>query len=154
MQLVETTAPSQTDCVSFDFHLGHPPSKVWRALTEPALLSQWLMPMVESSLDLVPGAAFTLEIPPQPGWTGRIECRLLDVDPPRRLRYTWVLDELDTVVTFTLTPTPQGTRLSLLHTGFKPQQTRNFGGARFGWKQMGERLVTVLGAERESGGPV
>jgi uncharacterized protein YndB with AHSA1/START domain len=51
---------------------------------------------------------------------------------------------LDTVVTFTLTPTAPGTRLSLLQSGFKPDQKRNFGGARYGWKMMGGTLVDLL----------
>jgi uncharacterized protein YndB with AHSA1/START domain len=51
---------------------------------------------------------------------------------------------LDTVVTFTLTPTASGTRLSLVQSGFKPDQKQNFGGARYGWKMMGGKLVDLL----------
>jgi uncharacterized protein YndB with AHSA1/START domain len=51
---------------------------------------------------------------------------------------------MDTVVTFTLTPTSSGTRLSLVHSGFKPDQKRNFAGARYGWKMMGGKLVDLL----------
>jgi uncharacterized protein YndB with AHSA1/START domain len=52
--------------------------------------------------------------------------------------------EIDTVVTFTLRPTGSGTRLSLVQAGFKPDQKRNFGGARYGWKMMGGKLVDLL----------
>jgi uncharacterized protein YndB with AHSA1/START domain len=52
---------------------------------------------------------------------------------------------LDTVVTFTLTPTASGTRLSLVHSGLKPDQKKNFGGALYGWKMMGAKLVDLLG---------
>jgi uncharacterized protein YndB with AHSA1/START domain len=52
--------------------------------------------------------------------------------------------ELDTVVTFTLTPTTSGTRLSLVQSGFKPEQRQNFGGARYGWKMMGGKLASLL----------
>ena len=51
---------------------------------------------------------------------------------------------MDTVVTFTLTPTASGTRLSLVQSGFKPDQKRNCGGARYGWKMMGGKLVDLL----------
>ena len=51
---------------------------------------------------------------------------------------------LDTVVTFTLTPTASGTRLSLVQSGFKPEQKQNSGGARYGWKMMGGKLVELL----------
>ena len=54
-------------------------------------------------------------------------------------------DMLDTVVSFTLTPTASGTRLSLVQSGFKPDQKKNFGGARYGWKMMGGKLVDLLG---------
>jgi len=56
-----------------------------------------------------------------------------------------VVGDLDTVVTFTLTPTPTGTQLSLVQSGFKPHQKHNFGGARYGWKMMGGKLVDLLG---------
>ena len=64
----------------------------------------------------------------------------------RKLSYAWVVGdmELDTVVTFTLTPTEAGTRLSLVQSGFKPSQKQNFGGARYGWKMMGGKLVDLL----------
>jgi hypothetical protein len=62
-----------------------------------------------------------------------------------RARYTWVAGGfIDTVVTFTLTPTPSGTKLRLVQSGFKANQKQNFGGARYGWKMMGGRLVDLL----------
>jgi uncharacterized protein YndB with AHSA1/START domain len=51
---------------------------------------------------------------------------------------------IDTVVTFTLAPTASGTRLSLVQSGFKPEQKQNFGGARYGWNLMGGKLVELL----------
>jgi uncharacterized protein YndB with AHSA1/START domain len=72
--------------------------------------------------------------------------RVLEIEAQRKLSYTWVVGEmLDTVVTFTLTPTPSGTRLSLVQSGFKPAQKQNFGGARYyGWRLMGGKLVDLL----------
>ena len=148
MSPTDTTARAQAESISFEFDLHHEPEKVWRALTDPALLAQWLLPVAD--LELVPGAAFTLEAPPQPGWDGRVDCRLLEIEALRKLSYTWVVGDpasgffLDTVVTFTLTPTESGTRLSLVQSGFKPDQKRNFGGARYGWKTMGGKLVELL----------
>ena len=142
MTVIEKTAASQTESISFEFDLRHAPEKVWRALTNPALLTQWLLPVVE--LELEPGAAFTFRAQPQPGWDGIVNCRLLEIEPHRKLRYSWVVGDIDTVVTFELTPSASGTRLSLVQSGFKPQQKRNFSGARYGWKMMGGRLVDVL----------
>jgi uncharacterized protein YndB with AHSA1/START domain len=142
MSPTDKTAPSQTESISFEFDLHHSPEKVWRALTDPVLLAEWLLPVVE--LKLEPGAAFTFTAQPQPGWDGIVNCRLLEIDVRRRLSYTWVGGEIDTVVTFTLTPTASGARLSLVQSGFKPDQKQAFGGARYGWKMMGGRLVDLL----------
>jgi uncharacterized protein YndB with AHSA1/START domain len=143
MNPVDTTARSQTESISFEFDLHHPPTKVWRALTDPVLLNEWLLPVVEGKLEA--GAAFTLKTQPQPGWDGSVSCRMLEIEAQRKLSYTWVVgDFLDTVVTFTLTPTASGTRLSLVQSGFKPDQKQAFGGARYGWKMMGGKLVDLL----------
>jgi len=142
MDPIDKTTRSQTESISFEFDLHHSPEKVWRALTDPVLLAEWLLPVVE--LKLEPGAAFTFTAQPQPGWDGIVNCRLLEIDVRRRLSYTWVGGEIDTVVTFTLTPTASGARLSLVQSGFKPDQKQAFGGARYGWKMMGGRLVDLL----------
>jgi uncharacterized protein YndB with AHSA1/START domain len=144
MNPIDTTARSQTESISFEFDLQHPPEKVWRALTDPELLAEWLLPVVEGTLE--PGAAFIFKTQPYPGWDGTVNCRILEIEAHRKLSYTWVVGdmELDTVVTFTLVPTGSGTRLSLVQSGFKPNQKQNFGGARYGWKMMGVKLVDLL----------
>jgi uncharacterized protein YndB with AHSA1/START domain len=142
MNPIDKTAPSQTESISFEFDLHHSPEKVWRALTDPVLLAEWLLPVVDLALE--PGAAFTFQAPPQPGWDGLVNCRFLEIEAQRKLSYSWVVGDIDTVVTFTLTPTPSGTRLSLVQSGFKPDQKQAFGGARYGWKMMGGRLVDLL----------
>lgn len=142
--ITDTTAKSQKEALSFEFDLPHSPAKVWRALTEPELLSQWLLPVLGERLDLEPGAAFTLKTDPHPGWDGTVNCEFTEIEPGRKLSYTWRVPFLDTVVTFTLTPTASGTRLSLLQSGFKPGQEQNLGGARYGWRMMGGKLVALL----------
>ena len=144
MSAIDKTAPSQSDSISFEFDLHHSPEKVWRALTDPVLLTEWLLPV--AGLELEPGAAFTFQTQPYPGWDGIVNCRILEIEAQRKLSYTWVVGDmvLDTVVTFTLTPTASGTGLSLVQSGFKPDQKQNFGGARYGWKMMGGKLVDLL----------
>jgi uncharacterized protein YndB with AHSA1/START domain len=144
MKPVDTTAPSQTDTLSFELDLHHSPEKVWRALTDPVLLTEWLLPVV--GLELQPGAEFTLKTQPYPGWDGTVNCRMLEIDAQKKLSYAWVVGGmgLDTVLTFTLTPTASGTRLSLVQSGFKPEQKQNFGGARYGWNLMGGKLIALL----------
>jgi uncharacterized protein YndB with AHSA1/START domain len=142
MTPADMTAPSQGESIAFEFDLRHPPEKVWRALTDPALLAEWLLPVVD--LQLEPGAAFVFRTQPYPGWDGTVSCRFVEIETHRKLSYTWTVPFLDTVVTFTLTPTELGTRLSLVQSGFKPEQKRESGGARYGWKMMGEKLADLL----------
>ncbi len=145
MTITDKTARGQTETLTFEFELRHSPQKVWRALTDPKLLTEWLLPAV--GFDLTPGAAFTFQAPPLPEWDGTVNCRCLEIVPNEKLSWSWVVGDLDTVVTFTLTPTDSGTSLSLVQTGFKSDQKRNFGGARYGWKLMGNRLIELLDSD-------
>jgi uncharacterized protein YndB with AHSA1/START domain len=140
---VDTTARSQTESISFEFDLKHPPQKVWRALTDPVLLTEWLLPVFD--LELAPGKAFTFKTQAYPGWDGVVSCRFVEIEAEKQLSYTWGVPGMDTVVTFTLAPTASGTRLSLVQSGFRPEQKQNWGGARYGWKMMGGKLVDLLG---------
>ena len=142
MNPTDTPERSQTETISFDFDLPHAPEKVWRALTEPELLAEWLLPVI--GLELEPNATFTFKTQAYPGWDGTVNCRFLEIEPLRKLSYTWTVPFLDTVVTFTLTPTPSGTRLGVVQSGFRPEQKRESGGARYGWKMMGGKLADLL----------
>jgi uncharacterized protein YndB with AHSA1/START domain len=142
MTSTDTTATSQTQSLSLDFDLRHPPEKVWRALTDPVLLAEWLLPAIDFKLET--GAAFTFKTQAYPGWDGTVNCQFVEIEKHRKLTYTWRVPFLDTVVTFTLTPTAEGTRLSILQSGFKSDQKREFGGARYGWQMMGGKLVDLL----------
>ncbi len=95
----------------------YPPERVWRALTDPQALAEWLM-----INDFQPkvGHKFQFRARPTWGWRGIVDCEVLEVDPPRRQSYRWQGDPKyrPTVVTWILEPTPGGTRLRLEHTGF------------------------------------
>ncbi len=144
MTPTDETRPSQTESLSIEVELPHPPEKVWRALTDPDLLAEWLLPVV--GFELAPGAAFKFKAQPQPGWDGTVRCRMIEIEANKKLSYSWAVGDmaLDTVVTFTLTPTPSGTRLLLVQSGFKPDQKRALGGARYGWKMMTGKLGDLL----------
>ena len=142
MTPIDLTAQSQSESLSLEFDLHHSPEKVWRALTDPQLLAEWLLPVIDLKLER--DAAFTFKTQAYPGWDGTVNCRIIEIEAPRRLSYTWAVPFLDTVVTFTLTPTASGTRLSIVQSGFKPDQKRELGGARYGWKMMGGKLVDLL----------
>jgi uncharacterized protein YndB with AHSA1/START domain len=142
--MIATDETTQRQSLSLDFDLPHPPAKVWRALTDPALLAEWLMPVI--GFELRPGASFTFrtQAPPQSGWDGTVDCRLVAAEPYRTLSYSWCVPFMETVVTFTLTPNETGTRLSLVQSGFALDQKRELGGARHGWTSMAGRLSDLL----------
>lgn len=96
----------------------HPPAKVWRALTEPALIALWAMP-AEGFVPVV-GTRFKFIAKPNPGWRGFVECEVLEAREPSRLSYSWLGNEnaTRTLVTYTLEPHAGGTRLIVEHSGF------------------------------------
>jgi uncharacterized protein YndB with AHSA1/START domain len=135
-----------TDTILVEYDLPHAPAKVWRALTEPALLEAWLM---KNDIRAEVGHRFTMKAQPMPGWDGTVRCEVLEVDAPRRLVYTWVggneTHRLDTVVKWTLTPTPSGTRLLLEHSGFLPDNAFAFDALARGWRgKVAERISEAL----------
>jgi uncharacterized protein YndB with AHSA1/START domain len=142
MSSYDKTKSGQTEAVTFELDFKHSPKKVWRALTDPDLLTQWLLPV--ANLELKQGASFTFQAAPQPGWDGHVNCQLLEIEAQKKLSYTWRVGDIDTVVTFTVTPTEAGTHLSIVQTGFKPHQKQNFGGARYGWRMMADKLIDVV----------
>lgn len=93
-----------------------PIERVWPLVSTAEGLASWLMP---NDLQPVVGHRFSFTTRPAPGFDGVVLAEVVDVDPPRRISFTWVGGPLDTVVTFTLTPLQNGgTRLRMTHTGF------------------------------------
>jgi uncharacterized protein YndB with AHSA1/START domain len=124
--------------------LPHPPEKVWRALTEGPLIQQWLM---NNDFQPVVGHRFTFRATPVPNWNGVIDSEVLVVEPNKKLSYTWGSLGLESVVTFTLTPTDTGTHIRMEQSGFGPDQDAAYKGANYGWQKfLGglERVVAGL----------
>jgi uncharacterized protein YndB with AHSA1/START domain len=142
-------ANASTQTISIQIELSHPPAKVWRALTEPALLARWLM---ENDIRPMTGESFTFRSQPTKWWDGIVRCDVLEVEPNKKITYSWRSgsppEGLDTVVTWTLTPTATGgTRLALEHTGFRPSDAQAFDGAGKGWHRLLAKLEEVLSSE-------
>ena len=137
----ETSA--ETLCVVVEREMPHPPEKIWRALTQPHLITEWLM---KNDFKPAVGHRFNL----RGDWGGVLDCEVLTIEPNRSLSYTWNFAHDDaafnmmSVVTFTLTPTHTGTRLRMEQVGFRPDQKQAYGGARHGWQQFFEKLEQVL----------
>jgi uncharacterized protein YndB with AHSA1/START domain len=119
----------------------YPPERVWRALTQPQLIEEWLM---KNDFKPVVGHRFSLRMDPQPNWNGVIDCQVLVVEPNKTLSYTWGALGLESAVTFTLTPTPAGTHLRMEQTGFRPDQQQAYQGATYGWQKFFADLEQLL----------
>jgi len=142
--MTANAAKADTETVALEYDLPYPPAKVWRALTEPQLVARWLM---ANDIDAKVGHNFKFTSTPMPQWDGIVRCEVLEVELHRRLRYAWKsAPDLDTVVTWTLTPTASGgTKLALEHTGFRPTNAFAASGARQGWQYMvSDKLPAVL----------
>ncbi len=129
-------ASIETRSVVVERELPHPPEKVWRALTQPHLISEWLM---KNEFNPVVGHRFVLDA----DW-GKVECEVLAVEMNRSVSYNWGDHDLKSTITWTLTPTATGTRLRMVQTGFRPDQPCYYQGAKAGWPVFLVRLEQVL----------
>jgi uncharacterized protein YndB with AHSA1/START domain len=131
-----TDAGEERLSVVVERELAHPPGRIWRALTQPQLMAEWLM---ASDFRPDPGHRFDFTAE----W-GRVECKVIEVAPERVLAYSWDAMGLESTVTWTLTPTNAGTRLRMEQVGFRPDQRQAYGGARVGWQRFFGKLEALL----------
>jgi uncharacterized protein YndB with AHSA1/START domain len=132
-----TQASGATRSLVMERDLKHPQEKVWRAMSEPALLEQWLM---KNDFQPVVGHKFTFRGEPLPHWDGIIPCEVLAVEPPTRVVFRWYSWE----VSLTLTPTDGGTHLRMEQSPFGPDDTAALGGATYGWTGFLKGLEDLL----------
>jgi uncharacterized protein YndB with AHSA1/START domain len=132
---------TQTRSVVIEREVAFPPEKIWRALTQPHLIEEWLM---KNDFKPVAGHRFNLRKDPQPDVSVVVDCQVLVVEPNKTLSYTWAAYGLESVVTWTLTPTRTGTHLRMEQTGFRADQQRAYQGAKYGWQQYLTALEQVL----------
>ena len=134
---------TETRSVIVEREIAFPPEKIWRALTQPHLIEEWLM---KNDFKAAVGHRFKL----RGDWGGVLDCEVLAIQPNRTLSYTWnfahddAAYNLQSVVTFTLTPIPTGTHLRMEQSGFRPDQPQAYGGAKAGWQQFFAKLDEVL----------
>jgi uncharacterized protein YndB with AHSA1/START domain len=139
MTAMSTTTMGRT--LTKELFIRATPERVWRALTEKAELEQWFL--TEALVDVRPGGALRF------AWQqDAVVGRFSEIDPPRRLVYSW--DEQHdlgaTSVTIDLIPEEDGTVLRLVHSGFGsgPSWDATFTGTDTGWSQELENLRVWL----------
>lgn len=141
----DATLVSETKSIIVERLMPHTPEKIWRALTASHLIAEWLM-----ENDFVPeeGHRFTFCATPVPGWSGVTNCRVLKIEPPRLLSYTWgdgteSDSGLKTLVTWTLTPGDTATRVRMEQSGFRPEDQGGYKGMGRGWPRILDRLERI-----------
>ena len=131
-----TDTATETRSVVIEREFAYPPEKLWRALTQPHLIADWLM---KNDFAPVVDRHFTLS-----GDWGSVDCRVLEIEPNTALSYTWDAMGLESVVTWTLTATAKGTHLRMEQSGFRPDQQQAYQGAKYGWQQFFGKLEQVV----------
>jgi uncharacterized protein YndB with AHSA1/START domain len=132
---------TETRSVVVEREIPYPPEKIWRALTQPHLIEEWLM---KNDFKPVPGHRFNLRKDPQPDLSIVVDCQVLAIEPNKTLSYTWAAYGLESVVTWILTPTRTGTHLRMEQSGFRPDQKQAYQGAKYGWQQYLANLEQIL----------
>lgn len=132
---------AETRSVVVEREFPFPPEKLWRALTQPHLIEDWLM---QGDFKPVAGHRFNFRRSPKPNVNIVVDCEVLEIEANKVLAYSWAAYGLESVVTWTLTPTAVGTRLRMEQAGFRTDQRQAYHGARYGWQQSFANLEKVL----------
>lgn len=146
-----TTTSKATRAITVEEVVPHTAEKVWRALTNRELIAKWLM-----DNDFTPelGAEFTMRSRPMGDWDGTVRCKITAFEPPKLLAYTWIggsstpgatAPKLDSTVTWTLEAVPGGTRVRLVHDGFRsPENDMGFLAMSQGWGTVIQRIAGLV----------
>ena len=129
--------------IDFERVYSHPIDTVWRALTESRALAAWLM---DNDFVAREGYAFNMWCGAGEGGTDRYLCEVLELEPPRRMLWSWLLDgnqdQGATFVEFRLETAGDRTRLTVRHTGHRDRDTvEKFKG---GWPVKLDQLEQAL----------
>jgi uncharacterized protein YndB with AHSA1/START domain len=131
-----TDAATEIRTVVVERDIPYAPEKIWRALTQPHLIEEWLM---KNDFELTADRKFKLT-----GDWGAVDCQVLKIQPHKTLSYSWAAHGLESVVTWTLTSTNKGTTLRMEQTGFRTDQEQFYQGAKMGWGNFFAKLEQVV----------
>jgi uncharacterized protein YndB with AHSA1/START domain len=125
--------------IKIDTFIEATPDEVWEAITDKALISQWLM---ETNIEPIVGFNGYFKMKPTPLFNGQIESTVIEVKPTSTFTFTWTSSwmKVPTTIKFSLQEKENGTLLTLEHWGFKGLRgfllKKMLGG---GWK----KLITI-----------
>jgi uncharacterized protein YndB with AHSA1/START domain len=132
-----------TLAVVVEREIPFPAEKIWRALTQPHLIEEWLM---KNAFKPVVGHRFDLSA----DW-GMVDCEVQSIEPHKALAYSWNTKDLRSSVTWTLTPTDNGTLLRMEQIGFTQEQLPYYRGASAAWPRFMEALESVVARLDDAG---
>ena len=133
------------------------PETVWVALTDPRAIAEWLMP---NTFKPIVGHRFQFRTDPMPMCENHTECEVLEVDPPRRLSYSWLIvwnkeyarKPEPMIVSWTLTPERTGTRLVFEQTPYVgPRAFWTRFSMNMGWGIMHKKWLRTVMANVKNG---
>ncbi|MBO9633101.1 MAG: NAD(P)-binding domain-containing protein [Chitinophagaceae bacterium] len=125
------------------------PAEVWEYLTQSELLAQWLMP---NNFKLEQDHEFQFRINPIPSLDldGIMYCKVIEFIPLKKLVYSWKAGPregvltMDTLVEWNLQPHGKGSKLSLIQTGFKPENYPIFMSMTTGWDKNVKKMFNLI----------
>jgi uncharacterized protein YndB with AHSA1/START domain len=132
-----------TLAVVVEREIPFPAEKIWRALTQPHLIEEWLM---KNAFKPVVGHRFDLSA----DW-GMVDCEVQSIELHKALAYSWNTKDLRSTVTWTLTPTDNGTLLRMEQIGFTQEQLPYYRGASAAWPRFMEALESVVARLDDAG---
>ncbi|PTR01384.1 uncharacterized protein YndB with AHSA1/START domain [Mucilaginibacter yixingensis] len=140
--------------IKHTYYFTYPPEVVWKYLTTSELIEQWLM---KNTFKLEADYEFTFSTMPLPqfNFDGNVFCKVLEIVPLEKLSYSWAGGPapgqitLESVVTWTLVPTDNGTELHLEHRGFKEENTPIFNAMNHGWQEILPKIDKLIKAEKD-----
>ncbi len=143
--VLPTHRANETKTLVVEKQMPHAPEKIWRALTQPELMAEWLM---KNDFQPTVGHKFNFRADPVPNWNGVVDCEVLVVEPNKKLSYSWGSLGVATIVVWTLAATSGGTLVRMEQSGFAPDQKANYQGANYGWQKFIGGLERVVAGLR------
>jgi uncharacterized protein YndB with AHSA1/START domain len=146
--MTDATA-SELSALHFRRTIPASPERVFRAWTDPGELTTWIGPegveVIGAEVDLRVGGDYRVAFRAQDREIVRVAGTYLEIDPPRRLSFTWRVEGADreeTRVTVELTEADGSTELVLTHERFLSEDFRAFHDV--GWSSVLGRLAALV----------
>ncbi len=129
-----------------------PPQRIFRAWTDPAELRKWWkvgdgMTLTVAELDLRVGGEFRIGVESREGNVHMVRGRFLEVIPPERLVYTWIVDDpnlekMETLVTADFRESESGTKVTIKHERLSNAKLSE--SVQLGWSSVLDGLTSMI----------